>query len=58
MLNAQMVPLSKDTQGCAKALTTRRAVGGYLLRNLIMDAVASFVPSDVLPKAKLVKEQE
>ena len=58
MLNAQSVPVSKVKDGCAKALTTRRAVGGYLLRNVIMDTVASFFPSDALPKAKLAKEQE
>ena len=49
---------SKVKDGCAKALTTRRAVGGCLLPNVIMDLVASSFPSDALPIAKLVRQQE
>jgi len=58
MLNAQPVRVSKVKDRCAKALTTRRAVGGCLLPNVIMDVVASLFPSGALPKARLVKQQE
>jgi hypothetical protein len=41
-----------------RGLTTRRAVDGYLFRNVIIDAIVALVSSDALPKAKLIKEQE